>query len=68
MRWIVGSMVLGVVAVGLTGCIVVAPRPHPVVYEPHPVEVVPVAPGPEYIWVGGFYGPEGHWHHGYWRR
>ncbi len=51
------------------------PPPGPVVvYEPAPpplVEVVPVAPGPDYFWVGGrYYREHDHWvwHRGYYDR
>ncbi len=41
---------------------------------PPPVRVVrvqPVSPGPEYVWVGGYWYPVGghyKWHEGYWTR
>ena len=38
---------------------------------PHVVRVRPVAPGPDYVWVEGYWYPvEGHyrWHNGYWTR
>jgi hypothetical protein len=41
------------------------PPPPPVYYAP------PVAPGPGYAWVGGYYAPVGPrwaWHTGYWAR
>lgn len=43
-----------------------APPPPPDV-----VEVQPPAPGPDFVWVGGYYGWWGGrwvWHHGYWNR
>jgi hypothetical protein len=54
---------------------VVAPAPPPpVVYEeaqpPGYVEVVPAAPGPEFVWEpSGYVIIDGHrrWHRGYWR-
>ena len=46
------------------GC-VVAPEPRRVVVvgapPPPQVEVVPVAPGPEYIWLGGHWGWHDRW-------
>ena len=59
--------------------IVVAPAPPPpepvVIYQtdppPPPVEVIPVAPGPDFIWVGGrYYHERGGWvyHRGYYDR
>lgn len=44
-----------------------------VVGSPPPVlqEEIVVAPGPEYVWVGGtwlWYGDRWVWHHGYWHR
>jgi hypothetical protein len=51
------------VGVGFGGGYVVAPPP-PVV-----TGYVPVAPGPGYAWVGGYYypaGPRYAWHAGYW--
>jgi hypothetical protein len=48
-----------------SGCVVVAGPPPP------PVEVVPVAPYPGAVWVGGYYvrGGGGHyvWVHGHYR-
>ena len=80
---ILATLALG----GLSGCVVreepapvaVAPAPPPadgdvVVQDappPDQVEVQPPAPGPEFVWVGGYYGWYGgrySWHHGYWRR
>jgi len=50
-----------------------APPPGPVVVQEAPpadiVEVVPVAPGPEFIYIRGGWHREGGrwiWHHGYW--
>jgi hypothetical protein len=35
---------------------------------PAPVAVVqPVCPGPGYVWVDGYYGPNGIWLPGFWR-
>lgn len=71
MRWTVRTFLIGVSTVGLlgglAGCIVVPPRAVVVAPAP-PVEVIPVAPGPEFVWVGGWYDPYGHWHRGYYRR
>lgn len=63
----------------------VEPAPETVYVEPRPTEtiivqeapppiqteVIPVAPGPGFIWIGGFWGYEGHhyvWHHGHYTR
>jgi hypothetical protein len=65
--------------------VVVAPLPPPVVVAPAPppevvveegppppqVEVIGVPPGPEFLWVGGFYdrrGPNWVWVGGHWDR
>ena len=64
-------------AVVLSGCVVAARVPLPVVpviyvdrAPPVPYnEVVTVSPGPGYVWVGGFYGWTGRdyvWTRGYW--
>ena len=51
----------------------VAPAPV-VAYAPPPVPVaayVPPAPGPGFVWVGGYWYPAGAqyaWHAGYWAR
>jgi len=37
----------------------------------HVVRVLPVRPGPEFVWVEGYWYPVGHhyrWHEGYWTR
>ena len=35
---------------------------------PAPVAVVrPLCPGPGYVWVEGYYGPNGYWVPGFWR-
>jgi hypothetical protein len=63
------------------------PPPDQVVVEAPPapyVEVVPDSPGPDFVWVGGYWGYSGgryvwirgryihghgrHWHPGYWNR
>jgi hypothetical protein len=57
-----GLCAFGQVSVG----IVIGPPPTPRV-----VRVVPVRPGPEFIWVEGYWYPVGHhykWHAGYWTR
>ena len=58
----------------LGGCVVRVEPPHRRVYvydpPPAPVEVVPVQPEVDMIWVPGVYvreGPEWRWHRGYWR-
>ncbi len=33
---------------------------------PAPVAVVPVCPGPGYVWMNGYYAPNGVWVAGYW--
>lgn len=38
---------------------------------PRVVRVLPARPGPEFVWVGGYWYPVGHryrWHAGYWTR
>jgi hypothetical protein len=65
-------LALSLLAVGLAfaaevnlGIRIGAPPP------PRVVAVRPVAPGPDYIWVDGYWYPvEGHyrWHEGYWTR
>lgn len=58
----IGSAAAAQVAVGIT---IGAPPP------PRVVRVRPVAPGPAYVWVDGFWRPvHGHyvWHAGYWSR
>jgi WXXGXW repeat (2 copies) len=60
----------------LAGCLVApAPPPPDVVVQPVPppdvVEVRPPAPGPGFIWVGGFHYWNGRryvWRRGYWQR
>ena len=49
------------VSIGVT----IGQPPPPRVYH------VPPAPGPEYVWVEGYWYPQGHhyqWHDGYWTR
>ena len=56
------SCAFGQVSVG----IVIGPPPPPRV-----VRVLPPNPGPEFIWVEGYWYPVGHhykWHAGYWTR
>jgi hypothetical protein len=39
--------------------------------EPRVVAVVPTQPGPEFVWIGGYWYPIGghyRWHEGYWSR
>jgi hypothetical protein len=59
----IGLPVFGAdVSVGIT----IGPPPPPRV-----VYVVPATPGPEYIWIDGYWYPVGHhwkWHQGYWTR
>jgi hypothetical protein len=57
-----GLCAFGQVSIG----IVIGPPPPARV-----VRVVPVRPGPEFIWVEGYWYPVGHhyrWHAGYWTR
>ena len=38
---------------------------------PHVVAVMPASPGPDYVWIGGYWYADGHkykWHDGYWTR
>jgi hypothetical protein len=72
----------GLLLVGTAACTVheehrrpPPPPPAPaVIYEPAPpppVEVIPVAPGPEFVWVpGGYYRDRDRWlwRHGEYRR
>jgi len=56
------SGLLGQVSIGIQ----IGPPPPPRV-----VRVRPVAPGPEYVWVEGYWYPVGgryRWHEGYWTR
>jgi len=53
-------------ALGAPISIIIGPPPAPRV-----VRVLPPRPGPEYVWVGGYWYPvERHyrWHEGYWTR
>ena len=62
MLLVAGSLALGQVSIG----IVIGPPPPPRV-----VRVIPPTPGPEFIWVEGYWYPVGHhykWHPGYWSR
>jgi hypothetical protein len=49
----------------VSGCLVVRERPHAIVASEGPpppqVEVVPTAPGPAHVWVGGYWGWHGRW-------
>src|SRR6516162_3836950 len=62
------GLVIGLLVCVLSSCatppdpagtpeVVVVPSAPP----PPPVEVVPAAPGPEYIWVDGYWGWHGRW-------
>jgi hypothetical protein len=81
------TAVAGMSLAGLNGSIVreepapvvVSPAPPPpggdvVVQDappPDQVEVIPPAPDPTFVWVGGFWGWGGgryYWHRGYWNR
>ena len=62
MLLVAGSFALGQVSIG----IVIGPPPPPRV-----VRVLPPSPGPEFVWVEGYWYPVGHhykWHTGYWTR
>src|SRR5580692_3876395 len=62
MLLISGSVVGAQVSVGIR----IGPPPRPRV-----VRVVPVRPGPEFVWVEGYWYPSGRhykWHDGYWTR
>jgi len=57
-----GGCLIGQVGIGIE---IGAPPP------PRVVRVRPVAPGPGYLWVDGYWYAEGHrwrWHNGYWTR
>jgi YXWGXW repeat-containing protein len=59
---LLGSTVHAQVSIGVT---IGQPPPPPVVYR------VPPQPGPEFVWVDGYWYPHGHkyrWHDGYWTR
>ncbi len=64
-RWPSGFLAIGASSLLLAGCVVTpAPEAAVVVAGPPPaaeVEVVPVAPGPEYVWVGGCWTWNGAW-------
>ena len=75
--WVTAALVSIALATVLSGCVVAvrAPLPLvPVVYVDRAPpaaynEVVTVAPGPGYVWVGGYYGWSGRdylWNRGYW--
>jgi hypothetical protein len=57
-----GQVMLGQVSLGIR----IGPPPAPRV-----LAVRPVAPGPDYAWIDGYWYPEGgryRWHAGYWSR
>ncbi len=57
-----GGCAFGQVSIGIE----IGPPPPPRV-----VQVLPVAPGPDFVWVEGYWYPVGHhykWHPGYWTR
>ena len=59
---LVGGSAFGQVSIGIT---IGAPPP------PRVVRVLPARPGPEFVWVGGYWYPAGAryaWHAGYWAR
>ena len=58
----VGGSLFGQVSIGIR----IGPPPPPRV-----VQVLPPTPGPEFVWVGGYWYPVGNhykWHAGYWTR
>jgi len=63
-QWSSLALALGIAGVVATGC-VVAPEPRGMVVSEAPpppqVEIVPVAPGPGFIWVEGHWGWRGRW-------
>jgi hypothetical protein len=53
------------------GSLVAADMSFGISIGPPPPVVVPASPGPGYVWVNGYWYPEGHryhWHAGYWAR
>ena len=75
--WFTTALASFALVIVLSGCVVAvcAPLPLvPVVYVDRAPpaaynEVVTVAPGPGYVWVGGYYGWSGRdylWNRGYW--
>jgi hypothetical protein len=39
--------------------------------QPRVIHVMPQSPGPDYVWIEGYWYPSGHhyrWHEGYWTR
>ena len=57
-----GGSLFGQVSIGIR----IGPPPPPRV-----VQVLPPTPGPEFVWVGGYWYPVGNhykWHAGYWTR
>jgi hypothetical protein len=74
---LLGSTVHAQVSVGVSighPAPVVIEEPAPVVIEAPPpplTYVVAARPGPEFLWVEGYWYPQGHhyrWHDGYWSR
>jgi len=54
------SLLAGQVSIGIT-----IGQPPP----PRVIAVVPASPGPEFVWIAGYWYPAGHryrWHPGYW--
>ncbi len=73
-RIVKNALLLSVLVLGLTSAaeaqvsigIRIGPPPAPRV-----VHVTPARPGPDYVWVGGYWYPSGNryaWHDGYWTR
>ena len=59
---LIGGIAFGQISIGIR----IGPPPPPRV-----VRVLPPRPGPEFVWVGGYWYPVGNhykWHAGYWTR
>ncbi|WP_373785667.1 hypothetical protein [Delftia acidovorans] len=77
-RRLVPALVLAAAAVALTGCVVAPAYPvgpsgevvyAPMAPPPLQTEVIPVAPSPVHVWIGGSWGWGGGryaWRPGYW--
>ena len=75
--WVTTALASMALVIVLSGCVVAVRAPLPLVSVVYidrapPAaynEVVTVAPGPGYVWVGGYYGWSGRdylWNRGYW--
>lgn len=76
---VVHLLAISLLTIGLAGCVVAVDPPHryyvgePVAVAPPPpqVEVYGTAPGPGFVWLGGFWRWEGgrhEWVRGHWER